>query len=252
MALQVIITNDPNDNNPELLIRGGADNAEKFILQQILNGFYGRPIVMGGKTIDGLAKELKIGFKPDVSPEINFLPAVSADMEWDGSDTRSVTLAQIYPWEGHNGPGEEIEVGYRTLRLKINGFENIKDFNPKLIVEKYRPRKDYATKHVNRPSGFVPIKQMAPIPIISSTQDIDINPQFLFRVSFNQSYRNNQYGVKASGYKARKRIDKLLVNGCYVRYRFLLSKDGVEFTTPPLLTMYFFNNGDFGINYKIM
>ncbi|AZI53915.1 hypothetical protein EIB75_10565 [Epilithonimonas vandammei] len=199
------LTCEFTDINGSLAIRIKAINAsagDKILLDDILEGRYGLPNKISGKTKGGQASELLMEFnkKFDVSEYIN---AISTKPIWKRND---VIYSKVQRYRDNEAGAEsesQIIMPSRRQKLffEIPGYEEIKSFSPHIIPMRYAPAKSRGSRGNNSPAGFKKIVNgINRIPVTGEITEIDFEQEKFFKVQ-SQTFISGR-NIKQSGKKS--------------------------------------------------
>lgn len=125
--------NKGEDTAPEILLQAsGSSKGEQIMLFQILQGFYGNPVVLEGTSANGFASEVVIGFdntgQVGINNVMNKLNDSSFKISWTNNNYREVVK-------------EQTAVKIKSIMVDIPEWNLIKNLKPTLVVERYKPAK---------------------------------------------------------------------------------------------------------------
>ena len=125
--------NKGEDTAPEILLQAsGSSKGEQIMLFQILQGFYGNPVVLEGTSANGFASEVVIGFdntgQVGINNVMNKLNDSSFKISWTNNNYREVVK-------------EQTTVKIKSIMVDIPEWNLIKNLKPTLVVERYKPAK---------------------------------------------------------------------------------------------------------------
>lgn len=224
--------NEETDNLPEIVLQAGAA-ADKILLYNILNGTYGTPVIKSGSSKDGMTNEVVIAFEnapvsaSSPSNQIEIVP------EWTTGDPlvgKMYTYTEDEPTRVQNDMNatfgqNEIDTSRTRLFFNIVNFDNIKDFSPKIIVERYKGTVSRGAGN-SSPAGFRTLpNRVSEIALTDAFQEMEFEQEKHFR----------WYGSETIAAKGSKRIGTEVFQIFQFRVKTQIGDD--EFITPPLVKL---------------
>ncbi len=222
------------DCTPEIVIK--ATNpitpGEKVLLFQAGTGCFGRPVVLSMTSVNGQASELVIGFGDnaigDQSLEINKnYDNLSVIPFWSAEEFVIGDVRNIYSDDGNNlGDKLIIRLSKRQkLFFKIKDFDLIKDYSPKILVERYVGSKTRGTGGQKSGAAYRTAPRKNTIPITSSMAEIDFRQEECFRL--------DGLRIRAKSYK-RTNVHSAYA---YFQFRMQLTINGMTIISIPVVRL---------------
>ncbi len=224
------------DCTPEIVINATnpITSGEKVLLFQVGTGCFGRPVILSTTSTNGQATQLVIGFGDasggeslDIDKNFDNLEIIPA---WNVQDRKSGFIQNKYTYDEARLQDQELKRA-RSYKQKlffvIPKYDLIKDYNPRIIIEKYTPAKGFANRNKST-AGFKRAPLLSNIPVESEKFEVEFRQEEFFRLG--GPYENPN--LKA---KSLKKIGKSVHN--FLQFRISLSINGSTYITVPVLKL---------------
>ncbi len=237
------LTCEFTDINGKLAIKIKAINAstgDKILLDDILEGRYGTPSNISGKTKAGQASELILAFESGAfaTGGLNF-NTLSIVPEWKTNDVIFGKVESILADDDREYFGGNLEEPYTSdpgyyflpsrrqkLYFNTSDFEAIKDFQPHVLVARYAPSKTRGFRKNKSKAGFKTLpNRINRIPLTEAKTEINFEQEKYFRSGKDYIKSRN---LKNNGDRSASAI---------FQFRIELTIEGKKIITNPLLDL---------------
>ena len=224
------------DCTPEIVINATnpITSGEKVLLFQVGTGCFGRPVILSTTSTNGQATQLVIGFGDasggetlDIDKNYDNLEIIPA---WNVQDRQAGFIQNKYTYDEprlQDQTLKRVRSYKQNLFFAIPNYDLIKDYNPRIIIEKYTPAKGHATRNKSI-AGFKKAPLISNIPLESGKFKVEFRQEEFFRLM--GPYDNPK--LKA---KSLKKIGNTVHN--FLQFRITLSINGSMYTTLPVLKL---------------
>lgn len=233
MPLQWEFANAGEDCTPEIVLKAlnPVTSGEKVLLFNVLNGCFGRPMIISGTSVNGQASEMIIGFGDAIGNQLLEIDKnydnLSVIPYWNPEEYVIGNVRNIYPDDTNIGDKLIIRLSKRQkLFFKINEFDLIKDYNPIIIVERYVGAKTRGMNGQKSGAAYRTAPRKNTIPITSSMAEIDFRQEEYFRLDTT----NN---IRAKSYK-RTNVQNAYA---YFQFRLQLTINGITVKSNPVVRL---------------
>lgn len=221
------------DCTPEIVLKATnpITSGEKVLLFQVLNGCFGRPVILSGTSANGQASEMIIGFGDATGGQLLDIDknydSLSIAPEWNIYDRVSGYIPTYYNYDdGYTRSRDYFRVASLRKRLffNVNKYDLIKDFSPQVLIEKYTHNKGYGNRKNKTKAGFKRSTLISSIPLTGQITEMNFKQEEFFRLI------DKGGTIKAKGYKkSRKTVHT------YLQFRIQMTINGNTYITNPLL-----------------
>ena len=234
MAQTWEFANKGEDCTPEIILKAQnpITSGEKVLLFQVLQGCFGRPMILSGTSVNGQASEVIIGFGDATGNQLLEIDKNYDNLEiiplWNKKDRVSSYIPTYYSYDDGRIKDEFFRV--KSLRQKlyfnIPYYNLIKDYNPEITIEKYTPTKGCNTSKSRNFStaGFKTVPLKSTIPITGQVTEMDFRQEEFFRL------KNEIGNLQAKGLRKRNKTVHT-----FLQFRIRLTINDNSYKTIPLL-----------------